>query len=41
MVDIGTHFTEAQARALTEATPDREFADLLTAGFLTGARYGE
>lgn len=37
----GTHFSEAQARALIEATPDREFADLLTAGFLTGARYGE
>jgi integrase len=36
-----THFSEAQARALIEATPDREFADLLTAGFLTGARYGE
>jgi integrase len=36
-----THFSEAQARALVEATPDREFADLPTAGFLTGARYGE
>jgi integrase len=36
-----THFSEAQARALIEATPDRDFADLLTAGFLTGARYGE
>ena len=36
-----THFSEAQARALIEASPDREFADLLTAGFLTGARYGE
>jgi integrase len=36
-----THFSEAQARALIEATPGREFADLLTAGFLTGARYGE
>lgn len=36
-----THFSEAEARALIEATPDREFADLLTAGFLTGARYGE
>jgi integrase len=36
-----THFSEAQARALIEATPDREFAGLLTAGFLTGARYGE
>jgi integrase len=36
-----THFSEAQARALIEATPDREFANLLTAGFLTGARYGE
>src|SRR5271169_832153 len=36
-----THFSAAQARALIEATPDKEFADLLTAGFLTGARYGE
>ena len=36
-----THFSEAQARALIEATPDKDFADLLTAGFLTGARYGE
>ena len=36
-----THFSAAQARALIAATPDREFADLLTAGFLTGARYGE
>ena len=36
-----THFSEAQARALIETTPDKEFADLLTAGFLTGARYGE
>jgi integrase len=36
-----THFSEAQARALIEAAPDKEFADLLTAGFLTGARYGE
>jgi len=36
-----THFSEAQARALIEATPDRDFGDLLTAGFLTGARYGE
>ena len=36
-----THFSEAQARALIKATADRAFADLLTAGFLTGARYGE
>ena len=36
-----THFSEAQARGLIEATPDREFADILVAGFLTGARYGE
>jgi integrase len=36
-----THFSEGQARALIDATPDREFAALLTAGFLTGARYGE
>jgi integrase len=36
-----THFSEAQARTLIDATPDKEFADLLTAGFLTGARYGE
>jgi integrase len=36
-----THFSEAQARALIDATPDKEFAELLTAGFLTGARYGE
>jgi hypothetical protein len=36
-----THFSEAQARTLIEATPDKEFANLLTAGFLTGARYGE
>jgi integrase len=36
-----THFSEAQARALIEATPDKDFAELLTAGFLTGARYGE
>jgi integrase len=40
-VPRATHFSEAQARALIEATPDKEFADLLTAGFLTGARYGE
>jgi len=40
-VPRAAHFSEAQARALIEATPDKEFADLLTAGFLTGARYGE
>jgi integrase len=28
-------------RALIGAAPDKDFADLLTAGFLTGARYGE
>jgi integrase len=36
-----THFSEAQARALIDATPDKEFAELLAAGFFTGARYGE
>jgi integrase len=35
------HFTAEQARALIGATPDKDFADLLTAAFLTGARYGE
>jgi integrase len=40
-VPRATHFSEAQARALIEATPDRAFANLLTAGFLTGGRYGE
>ena len=35
------HFSAEQARALIGATPDKDFADLLTAGFLTGARYGE
>jgi integrase len=35
------HFSAEQVRGLIEATPDKDFADLLTAGFLTGARYGE
>jgi integrase len=35
------HFSVEQARALIAAAPDKGFADLLTAGFLTGARYGE
>ena len=35
------HFSAEQARALIGATPDKDFADLITAGFLTGARYGE
>jgi integrase len=35
------HFSADQVRGLIEATPDKDFADLLTAGFLTGARYGE
>lgn len=35
------HFSVEQARALIAAAPTRGFADLLTAGFLTGARYGE
>ncbi len=40
-VPRAAHFTAEQARALIDATPDKDFADLLTAGFLTGARYGE
>jgi hypothetical protein len=35
------HFSDEQARALIGAAPDKDFAKLLTAGFLTGARYGE
>ena len=35
------HFSVDQARSLIGATPDKDFADLITAGFLTGARYGE
>jgi integrase len=35
------HYTMEQARALIDAAPYDDFADLLTAGFLTGARYGE
>jgi len=40
-VPRAAHFTAEQARALIDATPDKGFADLLTAAFLTGARYGE
>jgi integrase len=40
-VPRAAHFFAEQARALVAATPDRDFANLLTAGFLTGARYGE
>jgi integrase len=35
------HFSGEQVRSLIAAAPDKYFADLLTAGFLTGARYGE
>jgi integrase len=35
------HFSMQQAQKLIDATQDGGFADLLTAGFLTGARYGE
>ena len=35
------HFSVEQARTLIGAAPDKDFAKLLTAGFLTGARYGE
>jgi integrase len=35
------HFSGEQVRTLIAAAPDKYFADLLTAGFLTGARYGE
>ena len=40
-VPRAVHFSVEQARALIGAAPDKDFADLLTAGFLTGARYGE
>jgi integrase len=40
-VPRAAHFSAEQARALIAATPDKDFAQLLTAGFLTGARYGE
>jgi integrase len=40
-VPRAVHFSVEQARALIEAAPDKDFAELLTAGFLTGARYGE
>ncbi|GJE61617.1 tyrosine-type recombinase/integrase [Methylobacterium trifolii] len=35
------HFTVAEVLRLLTATNDTAFRDLLTAGFLTGARYGE
>lgn len=35
------HFVVEDARKLIEACPEKDFADLLTAGILTGARYGE
>jgi integrase len=40
-VPRAVHFSVEQARALIGATPDKDFAELLAAGFLTGARYGE
>ena len=40
-VPRAVHFSSEQARALIGACPDKDFADLLAAGFLTGARYGE
>jgi integrase len=40
-VPRAVHFSVEQARALIRAAPEKDFADLLTAGFLTGARYGE
>ena len=40
-VPRAAHFSAEQARALIAATPEKDFADLLTAGYLTGARYGE
>jgi integrase len=40
-VPRGAHFSAEQARALIAATPAKDFAHLLTAAFLTGARYGE
>lgn len=35
------HYSTEDARRLIAAAPTPAFADLLTAGFLTGARYGE
>ena len=35
------HFTSVEVLRLLEATDDPAFRNLLTAGFLTGARYGE
>jgi integrase len=35
------HFSVEQVQALIRSAPDAAFADLLTVGFLTGARYGE
>jgi hypothetical protein len=40
-VPRAAHFSAEQARALIAATPEKDFANLLTSGFLTGARYGE
>ncbi len=43
--DVGrareVHFSAEEARRLINAAADPAFADLLRAGFLTGARYGE
>lgn len=43
--DVGrareVHFSAEEARQLIKAAPDPAFANLLRAGFLTGARYGE
>jgi len=35
------HFTSEEVRRLLGAIPDQHFRDFVTAGFLTGARYGE
>ena len=35
------HFSAGEVRALIGAASEKDFANLLTAGFLTGARYGE
>lgn len=40
-VPRAVHFSSEQARALIGACQEKDFADLLKAGFLTGARYGE
>lgn len=37
----GVHFTAAQVRRLIALCDDPAFGSLVTAGFLTGARYGE